>query len=95
MIDAQFTHAAASGLRVACVTCSATGYPGGKWQEKCRAGHPHACPECPRVFSTGQGAAAHHRNVHRADRVELYGRRAEGVRAYWQRRREQRGMVTS
>lgn len=90
MSDPQFEYVGPKGTRMRCVTCGTTGYPGGSWQEKCREGHPYQCPDCERVFATAQGAAAHQRNVHRADRLEVHEKRAIGMRAYWQRRHEER-----
>ena len=87
MNDPRFVYAFARGTKVACITCGRTGYDGGSWQDSCRRGHPYVCPECPKAFSSKSGVAAHHRNVHRADRHALYARRASGVRAYWERRR--------
>lgn len=32
------------GGKVRCTVCGAAGWPGGAWQAKHRAGHPHTCP---------------------------------------------------
>lgn len=89
-ITAGFEYAALVGVRVRCIVCGATGFDGGRWQESHIKGHPYKCPSCPQSFSTGQGAAAHHRNVHRDDRFDLYAKRKSGVLAYWERRRKAR-----
>lgn len=46
------------GGRVACDTCGREGYPGGRWQAKCLAGHPHLC-SCGRRFTSLSGLSAH------------------------------------
>lgn len=55
MTAAGFTP---TGAKVACDTCGRQGYDGAPWQEKCRAGHPHAC-SCGRLFATLSGLTAH------------------------------------
>lgn len=46
------------GSRVACAVCGRVGYPGGRWQDPCRAGHPYSC-RCGRRFTTRSGLSAH------------------------------------
>lgn len=44
--------------KVRCRVCGRDGWPGGLWQQPCRAGHPWACT-CGRRFST-RASAGHH-----------------------------------
>ena len=46
------------GCRVTCDACGRAGYPGGRWQRECEAGHPFTC-WCGRVFTSSSGLTAH------------------------------------
>jgi hypothetical protein len=53
-----FTATVSEYVKVQCLVCGRRGYPGGSWQDACRAGHPYVCG-CGRRFSTKQGLMSH------------------------------------
>lgn len=62
-MDKLFRYIPGRSTMVECTVCGRRGYSGGRWQDKCVAGHPHIC-KCGRKFSTKSGLAAHERKGH-------------------------------
>lgn len=45
--------------KVECVICGASGFPGGRWQNACKKGHPFQCPQCGARKNSSSGLANH------------------------------------
>ena len=62
-----------TSAKVECSICGRFGYEGGRWQEKCREGHPHADPCHDRMWATRSQRASHVKPRRRAGGAAMTG----------------------